>query len=98
MSCRLPSCLYRDADIPCPVHPPMEPIVAMPKQKPGKSKQDYETPKDLLDAIRKRLKISIFVFDFACSMKNKKGSRGWTERDDSLSKKSSEWARVLCGQ
>lgn len=95
MSCRLPSCLYRDADIPCPVHPPMEPIVAMPKQKPGRSKQDYETPKDLLDAIRKRLAIREFKFDFACSMKNKKAPRGWTEKDNSLSRRGRAWAAEL---
>lgn len=70
----------------------------MPKQKPGRSKQNYETPEDLLDAIRKRLKITIFIFDFACSLKNKKAARGWTQRDDSLSKKASEWVSVLCGR
>lgn len=67
----------------------------MPKQKPGRSKQDYETPKDLLDAIRQRLKILDFEFDFACSKRNKKAPLGWTEYDDSLSKPSRLWADQL---
>ncbi len=64
----------------------------MPKQKPGKSKQDYETPKDLLDAIKAYLRIIAFEFDFACSEKNKKARDGWTEEDDSLSKHPVQWA------
>lgn len=68
----------------------------MPKQKPGRSKQNYETPENLLNAIRKRLTISSFRFDFACSMKNKKAKAGWTVGDDSLSKPAKTWAR-MCG-
>lgn len=71
--------------------------MAMPKQKPGKSKQDYETPKDLLDAIKARLRITEFEFDFACSKANKKARRGWTERDDSLSKYSLQWVMACEG-
>jgi hypothetical protein len=45
--------------------------------------------------IKKRLNITEFDFDFACSQKNKKAKRGWTEKDDSLSKKGREWAAQL---
>jgi hypothetical protein len=63
----------------------------MPKQKPGRSKQDYSTPKDLLDAIKRWLGITAFEFDFACSMKNKKAKRGWTEKDDALAQTYHQW-------
>jgi len=69
----------------------------MPKQKPGKSKQDYETPENLLNAIKYRLGIKAFLFDFACSRRNMKGSRGWTKADDSLSKRAVEWAMAVEG-
>lgn len=65
--------------------------MAMPAQKPGRSKQDYETPRNFLSAIKKRLGIKAFEFDFACSRENRKARRGWTEHDDSLSKADWEW-------
>lgn len=64
----------------------------MPAQKPGKSKQDYGTPQDFLKAIKARLYIKAFAFDFACDLQNKKGLRGWTETDNSLAKTPKEWA------
>lgn len=42
----------------------------MPQQKPGKSKQDYQTPPELLKAIRRRLCIGIFDVDVAASKDN----------------------------
>jgi hypothetical protein len=67
----------------------------MPKQKPGKSKQDYETPQDLIEAVHERLGIFDFEFDFACSKKNCKAMGGWTKKDDSLSKTATQWARQI---
>ena len=42
----------------------------MPKQKPGKSKQDYQTPKEFLDAVRDRLLIGVFAMDLAATKEN----------------------------
>lgn len=38
---------------------------SMPIQKPGRSKQDYGTPKNFLDAAKARLNISDFAWDLA---------------------------------
>ncbi len=42
----------------------------MPEQKPGRSKQDYGTPKDLLKAVRRRLGIVDFAIDLAAHEQN----------------------------
>lgn len=46
----------------------------MPKQKPGKSIQTYETPPDLLDAIKTRWGIEAFDMDLAA--KDRAASKG----------------------
>lgn len=56
--------------------------VSMPAQKPGRSKQDYETPGDLLDAIEARWgKLEI---DLAAREDNKKAPLCITPEQDSL--------------
>jgi DNA (cytosine-5)-methyltransferase 1 len=40
-------------------------------QKPGKSKQDYQTPTELLMAVRNRLHISDFKVDLAATQENR---------------------------
>lgn len=88
--------------------------MSMPKQKPGRSKQNYATPEDLIRAVLKRLDIKTFQHDFAADKTNavtvRFGTQAqrvaarlghgpfWTEADDSLSKPSHEWANVLKGQ
>lgn len=42
----------------------------MPVQKPGNSKQDYQTPPELILAVKKRLGISDFVLDLAACKDN----------------------------
>ncbi len=42
----------------------------MPQQKPGKSRQDYETPQELIDAIVERF--GPFTWDLAATAKNAK--------------------------
>lgn len=42
----------------------------MPKQKPGKSKQDYGTPKGFLEAVKQKLHIEDFTIDLAASAEN----------------------------
>ena len=55
----------------------------MPKQKPGQSRQDYGTPRDLLAAITARFgRIDV---DLAASAHNAKAPRFYTKKDDTLS-------------
>jgi hypothetical protein len=42
----------------------------MSKQKPGKSKQDYQTPKIFLDAVKARFGIKRFAWDLAATKDN----------------------------
>jgi len=42
----------------------------MPKQKPGKSKQDYSTPKVFLDAVKKKFAVKQFAWDLAAVKTN----------------------------
>jgi hypothetical protein len=65
--------------------------MAMPKQKPGRSKQNYRTPKNLFTAILQHLGISEFKHDFAADRFNTKAKKFWTMRDDSLVQRASLW-------
>lgn len=56
----------------------------VPKQKPGQSEQIVCTPPELLDAVRRRLSISNFVWDLAASHDNKVCDSCYTEEDDAL--------------
>ena len=42
----------------------------MPAQKPGSSKQDYQTPPEFLSAVKRRLGIPDFHYDLAASAEN----------------------------
>ena len=67
-----------------------------PKQKPFRSKQNYGTPENFLEATRRRLGIVGFAFDYAADRENAKAPLFWCEADDSLSFTGSEWAsRIL---
>lgn len=46
----------------------------VPKQKPGRSKQDWQTPPEFLKAVKSRLKINEFTWDLAASEANKVSS------------------------
>lgn len=56
----------------------------MPKQKPGKSKQDYGTPPEFLAAVKHRLRIPDFSIDLAASKENAVCSVWYDEEADSL--------------
>lgn len=71
--------------------------MTQPKQKPGRSKQNYGTPKRFIQAIQRRLRIQEFLFDFAADADNAKAPRYWTKQDDSLSKSAAEWAAQIEG-
>lgn len=43
----------------------------MPQQKPGRSKQDYQTPPEFLTAVKNRLHIGDFDWDLAATDENK---------------------------
>jgi phage N-6-adenine-methyltransferase len=58
----------------------------MPEQKPGRSKQDYKTPREFLDAVEARW--GKLTFDLAANASNSvTGSRYWNTYQDSLSAK-----------
>jgi hypothetical protein len=70
----------------------------MPKQRPGRSRQDYATPPEFILAVLARLRVARFKFDFAAAAHNSKaGSKYWSEADDALSKSLAEWARKCRG-
>ncbi len=64
-----------------------------PVQKPGRSRQDYETPSELIDAITRRFGRS-FAFDLAATPENAKAPRYLTPADDALVV---DWSRDLAG-
>ncbi len=66
--------------------------MSQPEQKPGRSKQDYATPQIFIDAVKHRLGITSFVFDFAADATNAKAARWWGEETNSLGMNAEEWA------
>ena len=54
----------------------------MPAQKPGRSRQDYETPAEFIAAVEKRW--GWMAVDLAASKENAKAPSYYTEADDSL--------------
>lgn len=58
----------------------------MPKQKPGRSKQDYETPRAFFDVVERNF--GPMVWDLACTRENCKGDAGgyYYPEHDSLRK------------
>lgn len=61
----------------------------MPKQKPGRSRQDYETPRELFSAVERRF--GPFVFDLAASSRNSKCNEYYNSRVDSLKQ---DWSQL----
>ena len=55
-----------------------------PQQKPGKSRQDYSTPPEFLQALKNRLGIPYFECDLAASIGNSVAPLMYTEEDNSL--------------
>lgn len=69
--------------------------MAMPPQKPGQSRQDYGTPQDFLLAIKARLSIDEFAFDFAADGANAKAPLFWTEEIDALAQNTQTWRKAV---
>lgn len=57
---------------------------ALPKQKPGRSKQDYQTPSAFLAAVKHRLSIVTFDIDLAASGQNTAARRYYSEAQNAL--------------
>jgi phage N-6-adenine-methyltransferase len=70
-------------------------MAKMPKQKPGRSKQDYATPPEFIAAVEGLLGIVSFAHDFAADRLNSKGHTYWDEAVNSLSINRQGWADVL---
>lgn len=58
--------------------------MSMPEQKPGLSKQDYQTPVEFIKAVKRRLYIHDFCCDLAASASNRQAEKWWAEEDNSL--------------
>jgi phage N-6-adenine-methyltransferase len=58
-------------------------VLTEPKQKPGRSKQDYGTPPDLIEAIRREFGIT-FILDVAASPENTKAPAFISKEQDGL--------------
>lgn len=65
-----------------------------PKQQPGKSKQDYVTPKNFMDAVTQRLEIASFTVDLAADASNSQGVTYLYEQANSLIQ---PWEQLLDG-
>lgn len=50
----------------------------------GVSKQDYETPMELIAAVKRKFGVKRFAWDLAASAENTKAKRYFTEAEDSL--------------
>lgn len=57
---------------------------SMPRQQPGRSKQDVRTPKVFLDAVKCRLGIDAFTVDLAASASNTVAKQFYSERSNAL--------------
>lgn len=66
--------------------------MTQPEQKPGRSKQDYATPAVFINAVKFRLQIDAFDFDFAADATNAKAPHWWGEAVDSLAMPAQKWA------
>jgi phage N-6-adenine-methyltransferase len=65
----------------------------MPLQKPGRSKQDYQTPPEFLKAVHKRLLTQYLWWDLAASAENSVGHAGYfDEETNSLKQDWDQWA------
>lgn len=68
-------------------------MATMPIQKPGLSKQDYETPPEFIAAVKARLGINSFYIDLAADQHNRKAELWYGEEHDSLL---CNWAGLPC--
>lgn len=65
--------------------------MSMPEQKPGLSKQNYQTPFDFIHATKRKLNVLDFAYDLAADSENTQAVRWFDEAHDSLKQ---DWAAV----
>ncbi len=58
--------------------------MTMPQQRPGDSKQDYQTPPELIRAVKLKLGVTEFYRDLAADQFNTQAKVFYTKEDDSL--------------
>jgi site-specific DNA-methyltransferase (adenine-specific) len=63
----------------------------MPAQAPGLSKQDYSTPTEFIDAVKRKFGIRAFAYDLAASQENTKADLFFSEKEDSLQQ---DWSKL----
>lgn len=80
-------------DVPVNVNAPATKPRRAPKQKPGRSKQDYSTPADFMEAVEKRF--GRMQVDLAATAENAKAKRFVTPEEDSLSLR---WQYAFAGK
>jgi phage N-6-adenine-methyltransferase len=66
----------------------------MPIQKPGRSKQDYQTPPEFIKAVKNRLHIDEFKVDLAADFGNAQAPLWFNEEQDSFKQ---NWAEAAKG-
>lgn len=66
-------------------------MARMPKQRPGRSKQNYATPWEFVHRVETRLGIARFQHDFAADVTNSKGITHFDIKANALSLPSLEW-------
>jgi len=71
--------------------------MTMPAQKPYQSKQNYATPENFMTAIKRKLRISAFAFDFAADATNAKAPHWWDEAQDALAQSPDTWVAAAAG-
>lgn len=69
----------------------------MPAQRPHRSKQDYKTPADFMEAARRHLQINAFAFDFAADATNHQAAQWWSETQDALKQTPETWLAAAAG-
>lgn len=67
----------------------------MPRQRPGRSKQDYATPRVFIDAVKVLFRIRRFAFDFAADQTNTQAQRYWDVETDALAQPALRWREQL---
>lgn len=58
--------------------------MSMPAQRPGQSKQDYQSPIDFIAAVKRKWGINEFAWDLAASAENSQAPRFYDEEANSL--------------
>jgi phage N-6-adenine-methyltransferase len=59
-------------------------MAKMPRQKPGRSKQNYATPDNFIDAVKRKLMIDNFSHDFAADETNRRALTYFSESNNAF--------------